>query len=244
MRKNEAIWLVSSGCFMSVKPHAHNSMARVSDVNDEEAPTVLLVDNNQMSIHRLTSIFRQREFNVEVCEDGDRAVDEYIRLDPELVVLALDIPSLDGHLAALEMREHSKDCRILFSAPKRQAELAHDATYSAGAIGWVEKPITASAIETIWPMVLGPIPEAPGLEDLDEIHPVENTVQPEPDIELPPLPLPAAELPPLPISPATPEAQPVKKAKRSSKGKRLFFVFILFSIIGGAGYYAWSQGLI
>ncbi len=218
-------------------------MARVTDINDEEAPTVLLVDNNQMSVHRLTSIFRQREFNVVVCEDGDRAVDEFIRIDPELVVLALDIPSLDGHLAALEMREHSNDCRILFSAPKRQSQLAHDATYSAGAIGWVEKPITASSIETIWPMVLGPIPSAPGLQDLDEIHPADDMVEPEPDMELPPLPMPA-ELPPLPINPVIVDDVAKPKKKKSSKAKRLFAVLILFSIIGGAGYYAWSQGLI
>ena len=56
------------------------AMARVTDVEDEEAPTVLIVDNNQMSLHRLTAIFRQREFNVGTCEDGDKAVDEYLSL--------------------------------------------------------------------------------------------------------------------------------------------------------------------
>ena len=219
-------------------------MAKVTDTNDDEAPTVLLVDNNQMSVHRLTSIFRQKEFNVIVCEDGDNAVDEYIRIDPELVVLALDIPSMDGHLAALEMREHGKDCRILFCAPKRQAKLAQDATYSAGAIGWIEKPITAAAIETIWPMVLGPIPNAPGLEDLDDIHPVETFVEPEPDMELPPLPLPTMDLPALPINPLPLEERVQPKKKKSSKAKRLLIVLGLFSALGAAGYYAWSQGLV
>jgi CheY-like chemotaxis protein len=219
-------------------------MAKVTDTNDDEAPTVLLVDNNQMSVHRLTSIFRQKEFNVIVCEDGDNAVDEYIRIDPELVVLALDIPSLDGHLAALEMREHGKDCRILFCAPKRQAKLAQDATYSAGAIGWIEKPITAAAIETIWPMVLGPIPDAPGLDDLDDIHPVETLVEPEPDMELPPLPLPTMDLPAPPINPLPLEERVQPKKKKSSKAKRLLIVLVLFSALGAAGYYAWSQGLV
>ena len=213
-------------------------MVRVTDVEDEEAPTVLIVDNNQMSLHRLSNIFRQREFNVVTCEDGDRAVDEYIRLDPELVVLALDIPSMDGHLAALEMREHGDECRILFSAPKRQAQLASDATHSAGAIGWVEKPITASAIDSIWDLVLGPIPEAPGLDDLDTIHPVENVIEVEPDEEETPLPLPA-----IPIS-VSPTAEPIQPRKKSSKGKRLFFVLILFTALGAAGYYAWSNNLL
>ena len=225
------------------------AMVRVTDVEDEEAPTVLIVDNNKMSLHRLTNIFRQREFNVVTCEDGDKAVDEYIRLDPELVVLSLDIPSLDGHLAALEMREHGKDCRILFSAPKRQARLAQDATHSAGAIGWVEKPITASAIESIWKMVLGPIPEAPGLQDLDSIHPVEEMVEVEKDegpMPMPlPLPLPTEDtiLTPLPINPLPVEKRTSPK-KKSSKGKRLMIVLVIFTGVGAAGWYAWSNGLV
>lgn len=217
------------------------AMVRVTDVEDEEAPTVLLVDNNQMSLHRLTNIFRQREFNVITCDDGDKAVDEYIRIDPELVVLALDIPSMDGHLAALEMREHGKDCRILFSAPKRQAQLAHDATHSAGAIGWVEKPITASSIDSIWDLVLGPIPEAPGLQDLDTIHPVEEMIQIEKDEG--PMPLPLPEIAPLPINPLPVEERVVQK-KKSSKAKRLLIVLVIFTGLGAAGWYAWSNGLI
>ena len=217
------------------------AMVRVTDVEDEEAPTVLLVDNNQMSLHRLTNIFRQREFNVVTCDDGDKAVDEYIRIDPELVVLALDIPSMDGHLAALEMREHGKDCRILFSALKRQAQLAHDATHSAGAIGWVEKPITASSIDSIWDLVLGPIPEAPGLQDLDTIHPVEEMIQIEKDEG--PMPLPLPEIAPLPINPLPVEERVVQK-KKSSKAKRLLIVLVMFTGLGAAGWYAWSNGLI
>ncbi len=217
------------------------AMVRVTDIEDEEAPTVLLVDNNQMSLHRLTNIFRQREFNVVTCDDGDKAVDEYIRIDPELVVLALDIPSMDGHLAALEMREHGKDCRILFAAPKRQAQLALDATHSAGAIGWVEKPITASSIDSIWDMVLGPIPDAPGLEDLDTIHPVEEMIQIEEDVG--PMPLPLTDLPALPINPLPSEVATQGK-KKSSKAKRLLIVLVLFTGLGAAGWYAWSNGLI
>ena len=217
-------------------------MVRVTNVEDEEAPTVLIVDNNQMSLHRLSNIFRQREFNVVTCEDGDRAVDEYIRLDPELVVLALDIPSMDGHLAALEMREHGDECRILFSAPKRQAQLAQDATHSAGAIGWVEKPITASAIDSIWDLVLGPIPEAPGLEDLDTIHPVEDVIEVEPDEVASPA-LTPTPLPAIPIS-VSPTTEPIRTKKKSSKGKRFFVVILLFTALGAAGYYAWSNNLL
>ena len=166
-------------------------------------PTVLVVDSNPMNVLRLTELLQGRGFEVSVCEDGDLAVDEYIRLDPELVVLALDLPSLDGHLAALEMREHGGDERIMFVAPRRMLALAKDAGYSAGAVAVLEKPVTRSALDAVWSAVEGPIPAAPGLDDLEELYP--NRTPPPLDLPLPDLPLPPlpavvvdGELPPLP----------------------------------------------
>ena len=47
-------------------------MAYVTPTTEETAPTVLIVDNNPMSLMRLQEVFKIREFNVEVCEDGDQ----------------------------------------------------------------------------------------------------------------------------------------------------------------------------
>ena len=166
-------------------------------------PTVLVVDSNPMNVLRLTELLQGRGFEVSVCEDGDLAVDEYIRLDPELVVLALDLPSLDGHLAALEMREHGGDERIMFVAPRRMLALAKDAGFSAGAVAVLEKPVTRSALDAVWSAVEGPVPAAPGLDDLEELYPDRTPPPldlPLPDLPLPPLPAVVvdAELPPLP----------------------------------------------
>ena len=217
-------------------------MSYVSEVSSDEAPTVLIVDNNQMSIMRLREVFKKRGFATQVCEDGDLAVDEYIKLDPELVVMSLDIPSLDGHLAALEMREHGGDSRILFIAPNRLRELAVHATYSAGAVGWLAKPVSQAQLDEIWDQVLGPIPEAPGLEDLDELYP-EDRIKPQPDEpQLPPL----DELPPLEPLPALaelPEIEPevAEVARPKKRGRKLLF----FLIIAGLGVgIAYQQGYL
>ncbi|MDP6865317.1 MAG: response regulator [Candidatus Poseidoniaceae archaeon] len=215
-------------------------MSYVSEASSDDAPTVLIVDNNQMSIMRLREVFRKRGFAIEVCEDGDLAVDEYIKLDPELVVMSLDIPSLDGHLAALEMREHGGDSRILFIAPNRLSELAVHATYSAGAVGWLAKPVSQSQLDEIWDQVLGPIPEAPGLEDIDELYP-EDRIKPEPDeIELPPI----AELPPIGTLPPLQELPPieveqVQTSRPKKRGRKVLFVLII--LLAGAGI-AYQQG--
>ena len=220
-------------------------MGLVTEVDDESAPTVLIVDNNPMSSMRLTNLFKTRNFNVELCEDGDQAVDEYIRLDPELVVLSLDIPSLDGHLAALEMREYGGESRIMFVASARMAEVAKNATYSAGAVAWMQKPISSESLESVWSTILGAIPEAPGLEDLDELYP--DRIQIEAD-EGPLLPLPGTLPLPLPdvsILPDLPVVVPVEaSAGKPKKGKkRLVFLVVLALVAGGLGY-AYQQGML
>ena len=232
-------------------------MAYVSNNSDEESPTVLIVESNAMSIQRLSSIFKIKDFNIEICQDGDKAVDEYISLDPELVVISLDIPSLDGHLTALEMREHGGDARIVFVAPRRLANVAADAKFSAGAVAWLQKPVTASVLDEKWDTILGPIPEAPGLEDLDELYPIDR-IKPEEDdgpLPLPALPgmplpgLPAletpmppavAELPALELNAPLPIAQSTEKQKRPRK---LLYSIILFVLVG-SGYAAYSANLI
>ena len=220
-------------------------MGLVTEVNDDAAPTVLIVDNNPMSSMRLSNLFKPRNFNVEVCEDGDKAVDEYIRLDPELVVLSLDIPSLDGHLAALEMREHGGEGRIVFVAPARMADVARNATFSAGAVAWLQKPISGESLEAVWKQVLGPIPDAPGLEDLDELYP--DRVQIEEDEgpllpALPGLPLPLPGTDPLPELPVIlPPTVTVEEPKKKGKGKRVLLLIVLASAGIGVAY---MQGML
>ena len=219
-------------------------MVRVTATDDPEAKLVLIVDNNPMGTMRLSQIFTQKGWRIEVCEDGDLAVDTYVQHRPHLVLLSLDIPTMDGHTAALEMRETDSEARIAFMAPRHQRQLAADATHSAGAVAWLEKPVTQSIIEDNWEMIMGEIPEAPGLEDLDKLYPDVDVERAKRDGEeivevasaLPPLPeLPAISLP----LPATPAATKVKK-----KGKKLKF-FLLFIILASAGAgIAWQQGLI
>jgi len=221
-------------------------MAYVTETAEETAPTVLLVDNNPMSLMRLREVFKIRDFNIEECQDGDQAVDEYIRLDPELVVIALDIPSLDGHLAALEMREHGGESRIVFIASRRNAQLAEDASHSAGAVAWLEKPVSSTAVGELWEQILGPIPDAPGLEDLDQLYP-EDRIKPEPDIGLMPLPaLPGMPVLPLVGADTEPLSEPIiAQLEPETKPKRRVFKFLIFlTLAGAAAYGAYAMGYL
>ena len=217
-------------------------MGLVTNADDENAPIILLVDNNPMSRRRIEQSLRTKEFIFISCEDGDNAVDVYSENMPDLVIMALDIPSMDGHVAALEIREADPEARIIFLAPARLINLAKDAAFSAGAVAWIQKPVTASLFDEVWDKVLGPVPEAPGLEDLDKLYPKDlDKKEQMPALgELPPLgellpsPLPALNIP----LPALVTPQSIENTTKTLKKKAFILTAILFSsLVGG---YLWS----
>jgi CheY-like chemotaxis protein len=164
----------------------------------------------------------RRDWSVEICHDGDKAVDEYVRLEPELVFLTLDLPTIDGHIAALEMRETDPKARIIFVSSKTRLSKTQDAAYSSGAVLTLVTPVAFSDIDEKWEEIMGDIPEAPGLPDLDALYP--ELEEPEP--VLPPLP----ELPPLPPLPVEPQTL-IEKPKKK-RGQKLKLLILLTILIG------------
>ena len=137
----------------------------------EERQSVLIVADNPMTEGQLKGIFYRRKWQTLICEDGDKAVDEYVEHKPDLVLLSLDVPGLDGHLAALEIRETDFDARIVFVTSRTRLDTAGDAAFSAGATAVLVTPVTAGDVDEKWDAIMGDIPGAPGLADLDELYP-------------------------------------------------------------------------
>ena len=208
----------------------------------DESKTALIVIGNSITEGRLQMILRKRGWLSQVVKDGDKAVDEFVALRPDLVFLAVDIPTLDGHVAALEMRESDPKARIVFVSSRGRISLAEDAAYSAGAVGVLMTPLTDSSIEESWSSWMGKIPEAPGLTDLDALYPTLEEPEPAPPI-LPPLPgmppLPGAPTPPMenielpPILPTEP-APIITPIKKKRKGRWLIRFILLLILSGGA----------
>ena len=201
-------------------------MTRVTDVEDEDAPLVLVVDNNAMVLHRLHQLFTQKGYRVLECEDGDKAVDLCVAEEPELVLLSLDIPTLDGHVAALEMRESREDARIVLIASRGHMQLARDAAFSAGAVAVLQKPVTATSVDEVWDDIMGDVPDAPGVADLDQLYPdiVEKDAA---DVSA------ADLLGDLPLPPP-PDALPALSKKPPRRRRGIGFLLLALVLFGGA----------
>ena len=200
-------------------------MYHAPSVRFEMSRVALVVVGNSILEGRLRNIMSRRGWSVEICNDGDKAVDEYVRLEPELVFLTLDLPTMDGHIAALEMRETDPKARIIFVSSKTRLSKTQDAAYSSGAVVTLVTPVAFSDIDEKWEEIMGEIPEAPGLPDLDALYP--ELEEPAPII--PPLP----ELPPLP---KLPEPQTVVEKPKKKRGRKLkLFMFSIILISSGLG---------
>ena len=196
---------------------------------DGEDHTVLIVVGNPMTESSLAGHFERRGWVPIVCDDGDRAVDEYVEKKPNLVLMALDISGLDGHIAALEIRETDFNARIAFVTTRSGMALAEDAAFSAGATAVLTTPVTTADLDDAWPSLMGDIPGAPGLADLDELYP-------EMDEVAPPLPV----MPPLPAMPEETVEVAVQKPPKKKRRwlRRLLLMLIVVAVGAGAAHYA------
>ena len=196
----------------------------------DDTPTALIVHENGITASRLKSIMSQRGWVSQICNDGDKAVDEYVKMKPNMVFMGLNLPTMDGHVAALEIRESDPEARVVFVVSKSRLSKANDAAYSAGAVSVLVTPLTRADIDQKWVLMNGPIPNAPGLADLDVLYPEIEEETP----DLPPLPT-------LPVEPSQIDAQPsslppLPEPPKPKRKRRALRILILMATIASIGF--------
>ena len=104
---------------------------------------VLLVDDNGEMLTDLRDEL-SAEFEIAgTAENGDQAVREIFRLDPDIVVLDITMPVMNGLQVASLLREKRSATKILFLTIHEEPEYI-SAAFSAGACGYVTKRRLAS----------------------------------------------------------------------------------------------------
>jgi DNA-binding NarL/FixJ family response regulator len=101
---------------------------------------ILVVDDYQPFRRFICSTLVQRSGLQVVGEasDGLEAVQKSQELQPDLIVLDLGLPKLNGIEAARQIRERSATSKILIVSQESSADIVHEAV-SAGVLGYVIK---------------------------------------------------------------------------------------------------------
>ena len=75
---------------------------------------VLLADDHDEMLKAASSVLQETCDVVATVSDGLQAVDAAIRLDPDVVVLDITMPGLDGFQAARELRRRGSQAKVVF----------------------------------------------------------------------------------------------------------------------------------
>jgi DNA-binding NarL/FixJ family response regulator len=106
---------------------------------------ILIVDDYEPWRRFATSALQNQPGLLIVGEaaDGLRAVEQARELHPDLILLDISLPTLNGIEAARRIRQHSSNPRILFCSQNLSSDIAEKA-FGTGAAGYVVKSDAAS----------------------------------------------------------------------------------------------------
>jgi DNA-binding NarL/FixJ family response regulator len=101
-------------------------------------PRVLVADDHRTMRDLLVAML-SREFDVVAAvTDGFAAITKAEQLDPDLLVLDIAMPGLNGIAAAARLREHGSHAKVVFVTNLRDREFLHE-SLALGDVGFVVK---------------------------------------------------------------------------------------------------------
>jgi len=124
---------------------------------------VLLADDHPMTLEGIRSFLAPHMESVGIVTDGRALVDAALQLRPDLVILDITMPLLNGIEAAIQIRKSIPDVKLLFIT-MHSSPAYLEAALSAGATGYVLKTSAQNELlEAIQCVLDGQIYVTPGL---------------------------------------------------------------------------------
>lgn len=124
--------------------------------------TVLLIEDNEQNRYLATFLLERSGFTVASAADGLSGVKLARRLIPDLILLDIQLPTLDGHAVARLLRADETLCRIPIVAVTSYAMAGdRERCLEAGCNGYIEKPINPQTFIQEISAYLGAVPSSP-----------------------------------------------------------------------------------
>lgn len=107
---------------------------------------ILIVDDASFMRMMIKDILIKNNFNVlGEAEDGIKAVEKYKELTPELVIMDITMPEMDGIQAVKEIKKINNDAKIIMCSAMGQQAMVIEAI-QAGAKDFIVKPFQADRV--------------------------------------------------------------------------------------------------
>ena len=104
--------------------------------------TILLIEDNPQNRYLTTFLLRQRGHVVLEAENGVEGLAVALRMQPDLILLDIQLPGMDGHAVARALKSDPALRAIPIIAVTSYAMVGdREKCMAAGAEGYIEKPI-------------------------------------------------------------------------------------------------------
>ncbi len=104
--------------------------------------SVLLIEDNEQNRYLLTFLLEQRGYRVFAAADGARGIEAAQSLVPAVILLDIQLPTMDGYAVARALRQNDSLRAVPIVAVTSYAMPGdREKALAAGCSGYIEKPI-------------------------------------------------------------------------------------------------------
>jgi two-component system cell cycle response regulator DivK len=110
---------------------------------------ILVIEDNEQNMYLVTFILEKNDYQVIQANNGLDGISIAIRQKPELILLDIQLPAMDGYSVARELRKNEvlvKTPIIAVTSYAMSGDREH--ALEAGCTGYIEKPINPETFIT------------------------------------------------------------------------------------------------
>jgi len=122
-------------------------MSSNKSIEDNSKALILIVDDLPQNLQVLGSILRKNKYQIAVATNGQQAIDILKNISPDLILLDVMMPGIDGHEVCrrLKKQDSTKDISIIFLTAKSETDDIVKG-FELGAVDYITKPFNATEL--------------------------------------------------------------------------------------------------
>jgi len=103
---------------------------------------ILYVEDNEQSLYLVTFLLKSNGYEVIQARDGNEGLEAAVTFRPDLILLDMQLPSMDGYTVARRLRDNPDLAETPIVAITSFAMMGdREKALDAGCTGYIEKPI-------------------------------------------------------------------------------------------------------
>ena len=109
--------------------------------------TILIVDDDVDLLENTAFLIKSSGYDVVIAQNGSEAVQKYKETNPNLVLMDIRMPIMDGYDAFFKIKQHDSEAKIIFITAYTQDEQKLLKAKKLNLIDTISKPYTIEQLE-------------------------------------------------------------------------------------------------